>query len=59
MKILAVVTSPSIYIKLFCNRNVSKHREIKNGEQNITLDISLKFGNLDKMKIKSSEPKYY
>ena len=39
--------------------NVRKHRDINNGDQRITLDISLKFGNLDKMKITSSEPKYY
>ena len=43
-----------------CGRfNVSKHREIKNGEKCITLDISLDFGSLDKIKITSSEPKYY
>ena len=39
--------------------NVRKHREIKDGEKYITLDISLNFGSLDKMKIISSEPKYY
>ena len=32
-------------------RNVRKHRDIKNGEHYIILDISLKFGNLDNMKI--------
>ena len=31
-------------------RNVMKHRDIKNGKQYIALDISLKFGYLDKMK---------
>ena len=41
------------------HRNVRKHREIKNGEKYITLDISLKFDSLDKMKIKSSDPKEY
>ena len=40
-------------------RNVRKHREIKNGEKYITLNISLKFGSLEKMKITSPEPKYY
>ena len=31
-----------------CGRsNVIKHRNIKSGEQYITLEISLKFGNLD------------
>ena len=39
--------------------NVRKHREIKNGEKCIALEISLKFGSLDKMKITSSEPKDY
>ena len=40
-------------------RNVRKHREIKNGEKYTTLDIYLKFGSLDKVKITSSEPKDY
>ena len=40
-------------------RNVRKHREIKNGERYIILDISLRFCSLDKMKITSSDPKYY
>ena len=40
-------------------RNVRKHRDIKDGEKYINLDISLKFGSLDKMEITSSEPKYY
>ena len=40
-------------------RNVRKHRDIKNGEKYITLDISLKFGSLEKMKITSSDPKDY
>ena len=39
--------------------NVRKNREIKSGEKYITLEISLKFGCLDKIKIKSSEPKNY
>ena len=37
-----------------CGRiNVSKHRDIKGSEKYVTLDISLKFDSLDKMKIKS------
>ena len=40
-------------------RNVRKHMEIKNGEQYITLDISSNFGDLNRMKIISLEPKYY
>ena len=38
-------------------RNVRKHREIKGSEKYVTLEISLKFDNLDKMKITSSESK--
>ena len=34
--------------------NIRKHRNIKDGENYITLDISLDFSSLDKMKIKSS-----
>ena len=43
-----------------CGRhNIRKHREIKDGEKYITLEISLNFGSLDKMKITSSEPNDY
>ena len=43
-----------------CSRcNVRKQREIKNGEEYITFDISLKFFILYNMKITSSGPKYY
>ena len=84
MKLLAVVTPPSIYHgcstrKTFweekftgeekftlgeltamnmknCGRhNVRKQREIKNSNKYITLEIYLKFGCLDKMRIKPSE----
>ena len=37
--------------------NVRKHRDINNGEQYISLDISLKFGNLENIKTTYSEPK--
>ena len=37
--------------------NVRKHREIKDSEKYITLEIDLYFGSLDKMKITSSKPK--
>ena len=40
-------------------RNVRKHRDIKNGDKYTTLDISLKFGSMYKMRITSSKPKYY
>ena len=39
--------------------NVRKHREIKDGEKFITLEIYLKFGSMYKIKITSSEPKDY
>ena len=39
--------------------NGRKHRDIKNGDQYVVLDISLKFGNLENMKITYSEPTYY
>ena len=38
-------------------RNVRKHKGIKGGENYTTLDISLKFDILDKMKITSLESK--
>ena len=39
--------------------NLMTHRDIRDGEKYITLDILLKFGSLDKIKITSSETKYY
>ena len=39
-------------------RNIKKHIKIKNSDEYITLEISLNFGSLDKMKITSPEPKY-
>ena len=38
-------------------RNVRKHKERKDSDKYVTLDISLKFYSLDNMKIKSSESK--
>ena len=38
-------------------RNVRKHRDIKGSDKYVTLDISLKFDSLKKMKITSSESK--
>ena len=37
-------------------QNVRKHRDIKYGDEYTTLDISLNFGSLEKMKMKSSKP---
>ena len=38
-------------------RNVRKHKEIKGSDKYVTLDISLKFDSLEKIKITSSESK--
>ena len=38
-------------------RDVMKHKEIKGRDKYVTLEISLKFDNLEKMKITSSESK--
>ena len=35
--------------------NVRKHKDIKGSDKYVTLDISLKFDNLDKVRIASSE----
>ena len=43
-----------------CGRlNVRKHRDIKGSDKYVTLDISLKFESVDKMRITSSESKDY
>ena len=39
--------------------NVRKHRDIKDIDKYTTLDISLKFGSMDKMRISYSQPKEY
>ena len=39
--------------------NIRKHRDIKNDDNYITVDISLNFGSLYKIKITSSELKEY
>ena len=80
MKLLAVVTPPSIYhdcstrktlweeqftlgkfsavnMKNCGRRNVRKNREIKGSDKYVTLDIRLKFGSLDKIRITSSATK--
>ena len=46
-----------VNMKKYGCRNVSKHSEIKDSDKYITLDISLKFGTLDKMRITYSESK--
>ena len=48
-----------VNMKRYGRRNVRKHRTINNSEKCITLDVSLNFGILEKMKITSSEPKEY
>ena len=47
----------AVNMKFYVRRNVRKHREIKGSEKYVTLDISLKFDSLEKMKITSSESK--
>ena len=44
-------------MKICGRRNVRKHKDIKGSDKFVTLDISLKFDNLEKMKIKSSDSK--
>ena len=39
-------------------RNFRTHRDIKGGDKYVTLDILLKFDNMEKMKITSSESKH-
>ena len=47
----------AVNMKIFGCRNVKKHKEINGSYKYVTLDISLKFDSLDKMKITSSESK--
>ena len=47
-----------VTMRMVGRRNVFKHREIKDVEKYITLDISFQFVSLYKMKFISSEPKY-
>ena len=46
-----------VNMKKYGCRNVSKHREIKDSDKYITLDISLKFGSLENIIITYLEPK--
>ena len=46
-----------VNIKNCGHRNVRNHRNIKGSDKYVTLNISLKFGSLDKMRITSSDPK--
>ena len=47
----------AVNMKSFGRCNVRKHKEIKGSYKYVTLDISLMFGSMDKMRIISSEPK--
>ena len=47
----------AVNMKICGRRNVSKHRDIKGSDNYVTLGISLKFDNLDKMKIAYSSQK--
>ena len=44
-------------VKNYRHQNVRKKREINGSDKYVTLDISLKFDSLEKMKITSSESK--
>ena len=46
-------------LREYLARNVMKQRDTKDSDNYITLDISLKFGSMEKMRITSLEPKYY
>ena len=46
-----------VNMKNFGRCNVRKHRDIKDSDKYNSLDISLTFDSLDKMRITSSEPK--
>ena len=48
----------AVNINCFGRRNVRKHRDIKGSDKYATLEISLKFVSLDKMRITSLEKKY-
>ena len=45
-------------VKICGCHNVRKHRDIKGSDKYFTMEISLKFYSLDKIKITSSESKY-
>ena len=47
----------SVNMKNCGSRNVRKHRDIKGSDKYNTLDILLKFGSLEKMRVTYSEPK--
>ena len=48
----------AVNMKNYGRCNVSKHKEIKGSDKYTTLNISLKFDSLDKMRITFSEPKF-
>ena len=48
----------AVNMKCFGHRNVRKHIYIKGSDKYITLDISLKFVSMDKMRITSPYQKY-
>ena len=48
-----------VNLKNYGRCNVRKHRQINNGNKYIALDILLKFGSRDNMKITFSDPKGY
>ena len=47
----------AVNMKICGRHNVRKQREVRGSDKYVTLDISLKFDSLDKMKIKSPQSK--
>ena len=47
----------AVNIKICSRSNVREHKDIKGSDKYVTLDISLNFDSLDKIKITSSESK--
>ena len=48
---------PAVNMKNWGRLNAMKHKEIKGSDKYVTLDISLNFASMDKIKIISSESK--
>ena len=46
-----------VNMKNYVCRNDRKHRDVKGSDKYITLEIFLKFGSMEKIRITSSEPK--
>ena len=47
----------AVNMKNYGRHNFKKHRNIKGNDKYVTLDISLNFGSMENIRIKSSDPK--